>query len=154
MDEEIGYIEKIMASKRMKYDSEYFKKYIVRVDEEEREGLKQYVGDEKMEKLYDMRYDKITIDNPDIKEEVVGWMQSSLHCPATESACERFFRELSIVAKKPYRTNMNDQMYCQIAFIHHYAQQIYYLLGNGKREKYDLADVFLKEWDYYCLLTI
>ena len=72
MDEEIGYIEKIMASKRMKYDSEYFKKYIVRVDEEEREGLKRYVGDEKMEKLYDMRYDKITIDNPDIKEEVVG----------------------------------------------------------------------------------
>ena len=99
------------------------------------------VVDKKIETLYDMIFDRIEATFPETFGFVSTWFGSCLHYPATESACERFFRQLSLIVKKPGRTKMSQENTCQIAFIHNYANEIYCLLGEGKKMSYDFHKI-------------
>ena len=100
---------------------------------------------EKVNTLHDMVFDRLQVYKPDSYEIISKWLESCLHYPATESACERFFRQLSLVVKKPGRTNMSPEKICEIAFLHNYAEEIYYLLGKGKKKDIDYHRVMIRD---------
>ena len=100
-----------------------------------------FIVNEKVETLYDMVFDRMEVCFPETFGFVSKWLGSCLHYPATESACERFFRQLSLVVKKPGRTSLSPEKTCQIAFLHNYAIEIYHLLGEGKKMKYDFYKI-------------
>ena len=47
------------------------------------------------------------------------------------------------MVKKPGRTNMSPEKICEIAFLHNYAEEIYYLLGKGKKKDIDYHRVMI-----------
>ena len=85
------------------------------------EWLAYFIVNMKVETLYDMVFDRMEECFPETFEFVNTWLGSCLHYPVTESACERFFRQLPLVIKKPGRTNLLPEKTCQIAFLHNYA---------------------------------
>lgn len=68
--------------------------------------------------------------------------ESVLHLSATEADCERFFRILSQVAKKPYLVEIGPKKACMIAFEKYYSTEIYYSMGCEARDKYDIYSIF------------
>ena len=68
--------------------------------------------------------------------------ESVLHLSATEADCERFFRILSQVAKKPYLVEIDSKKACMIAFEKYYSMEIYYSMGCEARDKYAIYSIF------------
>ena len=140
----ITFIDRIIKIRRGKLDADICEDYVNNKElYEVVSGVSSYVGNERVDDLYCMKTESLFENNPESLAGVKKWMQASLHYPATESACERFFRQLSLIVKKQYRTKMNGDKSCQIAFLHYYAVQIYYLLGFGKEKVDDLGDIFM-----------
>ena len=140
----IAFIERIITIRRGKLDANVCADYVHNKEQYEViSGVSSYVGNERFDDLYSMKTERLFERNPESLASVKEWMQASLHYPATESACERFFRQLSLIVKKQYRTKMSGDKSCQIAFLHYYAVQVYYLLGFGKERIEDLGDIFM-----------
>lgn len=66
--------------------------------------------------------------------------ESYLHLSATEADCERFFRILSQLTKRPYLTNIGKDKVCRIGFLIYYAEEIFYSMADGtnKRDVYSI----------------
>ena len=140
----LSFINRMIRIRREKLNADVCEDYVTNMDlYEVVTDVASYVGKERIDDLYCMKTERLFESNPESLADVKKWMQASLHYPATESACERFFRQLSLIVKKQYRTKMNGDKSCQIAFLHYYAVQIYYLLGFGKERVDDLGDIFM-----------
>lgn len=140
---EIAFIDNMINIRKTKLNADVCKSYVMTTGRYEVvSGVSSYVGMERVDSLYNMMTERLFEDNPISLADVKKWMQACLHYPATESACERFFRQLSLIVKKQYRTNMNGDKSCQISFLHYYAVQVYYLLGTGRENNHDLGKIF------------
>lgn len=148
---EKSFIYKLISVKRRKYSDGYNGQTMASQNNcfGYTEGLDGFVRSTMSTNLYNIPHINQCNPNNRSMQTVCSWLQKSLHYPATESACERFFRQLSLVVKKPYRTNMGGEKSCHIAFLHYYAKEIYYLLGNGKVNKHSLVDILFDRIEFH-----
>ena len=71
--------------------------------------------------------------------------EKSLSLAATEADCERFFRIVSLTAKRKYTTSMNDETCCSISYLRYYKDEVFYLFGNGKDEQIPFSKLISKK---------
>ena len=85
-----------------------------------------------LDKLYDFSPIPESCSKDQDNDTVILEMLSRILCiPASEAVCERFFRHMSIVLKKPYVTNMSDERACQLAYIRYNFKYCYMLHTKG-----------------------
>lgn len=102
------------------------------------------VSTTKVQHLFDF-YEKDGSEAKPASDPITLMYENSLHISATEADCERFFRILSLVVKKPYVVNVGKEKACMKAFIRYYAREVYYAMGNGKEEKKSIYSIMFKQ---------
>ena len=60
------------------------------------------------------------------------YLLSCVYASRQQAACERFFRNLSLIEKKQYRLNLDGTKACQLAVLRYYSSEIYQWMGKGK----------------------